>query len=253
MNQGQGEGRREARRGRNPWKGKLSASPRVGERSLSSQNGPSLSPPRCGSTAHALTCDFRNMLLILRIFFLTALRHLSPPWLEALRDQARQSLADPQHSLTDDQANAPARLSVLNSSLLPVGSCSACTLGQRRHGIKDGEGCSSPLVHTEPHLVPAEPAVGISSLLPQNILISEPDAASLSATALRRCSCCTSLQRRMGDKKESVKHHPAKNLQPSAGKDEAQSLPHHLHHLCSCGRIPRVPQSPVPSQRAAGD
>jgi len=101
--------------GRNPWKGKPSASPRVAERSLPSRNGPSPSPPRRSSTAHALACDFRNMLLIPGIFFPTALRHLNPPWLKALCGRARQSLADPQCPLTDDRANIPAWLSVLNS------------------------------------------------------------------------------------------------------------------------------------------
>lgn len=138
LNQGQGEGRREAQGegGRNPREGKPSASPRVAERSFPSRNGTSLSAPCHGSTAPALACAFRNMLLILGIFFPTALRHLSPPRLEAFRGRVRKSLADPFHPLTEDPANAPAWLSALNSSLLLVGCCSGSeeTRDRRRGG-----------------------------------------------------------------------------------------------------------------------
>lgn len=108
--------------------------------------------PHClhGPTAHTLASDFKNMLLILGIFFPTALRHLSPPWLETLCGRARHSFADPQYPLMDDHANIPAWLSVLNSSLLPVGSCSSYMLSRRWHGIKDGEGCFSSSDHNEP-------------------------------------------------------------------------------------------------------
>ena len=47
--------------------------------------------------------------------------------------------------------------------------------------------------------MPAELAVGISSSPPQNILIFESGAVSLSVTELKRCSRCASLQQRTGD------------------------------------------------------
>lgn len=92
---------------------------------------PSLSPPHRGSTAPALVCDFRNMLLILGILFPTVLRHLSPPWLEAAEPGSAFQI------LMDDPANAPAWLLQRNSSLIPAGSCSGCmeSKDQRWEGL----------------------------------------------------------------------------------------------------------------------
>lgn len=75
--------------------------------------------------------------------------------------------------------------------------------------------------HTEPHLVPDKLEMGISSLLPQNIVISE--------TIPGWCSGDEEAVHPSGEgwegKKGSVEHHPAKNLPHRAQKNQVQSHP----------------------------